>query len=167
VAPDLIVTSAAGVEGATRVSVQPPDSDPVDAEVVRAEGSLVLLRMKNRRMRHVGLGDAFAGGAVQCVSYPTPSIFDPSAELIAGTAPAVKDEWSVSLTKHPRLAGAPILANNKVVGVELASREDPSSKLPAATLADLRKLVAGDALGGVNNDPRSAVCVISAMKESN
>ena len=166
VAPDLIVTTAASVEGATRVSVQPPDSDPVDAEVVRTDGRLALLRMKGRRMRHVGVGDAFPGGPVQCVSFPTPAIFDPAAEVIAGTATAVKDEWSISLARHPRLAGAPILFNGRVVGVELASREDPSTKLPAASLSDLKKLVAADAVGAVNNDPRLAVCVVSAMKSN-
>ncbi|MDB5295623.1 MAG: hypothetical protein JWO31_1606 [Phycisphaerales bacterium] len=168
VAPDLVVTSAASVEGASKVSAQPADSEPLDAEVVRADGALALIRLKGKRMRYVGLGDAaFPGGAVQCVSYPTPALFDPSSEAIAGTATPAKDAWSVALAKHPRLAGAPILFGGRVVGVSVGGREDPSSRLPAATLADLRKLIGTDAPATLaqGNDPKAAVCLVSSLRE--
>jgi hypothetical protein len=158
VAPDLIVTSAAVVEGATGITVQPADGDPMDAELVTTDESsgLALLKIPGRKMAYLPLADTFAGGTFQCVGFPTVSIFDPVAEAITGSAVAPKDGWTVRLSKHPRLGGGPLVAGGKVVGVQLATRDAEPTSIPAAPLDAIRKLV-GDKAGPSGNADPAAV----------
>jgi len=167
VGPDLIVTSAATVEGATRITVQPMDSDAFDVELVKVDAAsgLALLRVKGQRIAFLPIGDAFAGGVVQCVSYPTPAVFDPESEVISGSAIPPKDEWSIRLAKHPRLAGAPILSGGKVVGVEMASRDNDTTTIPAVTLEALKQFAGVLPQAGVHPDPRQAVLMVSGVRQ--
>jgi hypothetical protein len=163
VAPDLIVTSAAVVEGATGVTVQPADGDPMDAEVVTRDESsgLALLKIPGRKMAYLPLADAFAGGTFQCVGFPTVSIFDPVAEAITGSAVAPKDGWTVRLSKHPRLGGGPLVAGGKVVGVQLATRDADPTQIPAAPLDAIRKLVGAQAGPSGNADPAAVTMQVT------
>jgi hypothetical protein len=166
VAPDLLVTAAAAVEGADRVMVQPSGGDPMEVEVVThdAGSGLALLRVPGKRMAYLTLADAFNGGTLQTVSFPSVNIFDPVAEAIPGSAVPPKDEWAVRLGRHPRLAGGPLLAGGKVVGVELATRDADPATVPAATLADLKKLV-GDKAGPAGMaDPAAATVQVTATR---
>jgi Trypsin-like peptidase domain len=155
VAPDLIVTSAAVVDGATGITVQPADGDPMDAKLVATDESsgLALLKIPGRKMAYLPLADSFAGGTFQCVGFPTVSIFDPVAEAITGTAVAPKEGWTVRLNKHPRLGGGPLVAGGKVVGVQLATREAELTSIPAAPLDAIKKLVGDQAGASGNADP--------------
>jgi len=141
IAPDLLLTAAAPVGDANRVVVQPPDGDPVEATVERrdAAANLALLRLPGQRLPYLNLAAAFAGGDVQCAGFPTVSLFDPVADLIPGRAVPPRASWAVMLTKHPRLAGAPLMdAQGGIVGVVLADRDAEPGRLPSATLADVR-----------------------------
>lgn len=168
VSADLMVTSATAVDGTTRISVQPVGSNPIDAEIVKidAASGLALIRLGGGQLPSVGLADAFAGGPVTCASFPTPAVFDPEAEVITGTAVPPKDGWSIRLAKHPRLSGAPVFSNGKVVGVELAARDSEIGTLPTASLQQLRALLAGAgvpvAVGG--GDPKGSVALVSGVK---
>jgi len=61
-----------------------------------------------------------------------------------GSATAPKDGWTVALNTHPRLAGAPLIAGGKVVGVVTAPRDAERNKLPAVTLDQLKKFLGPD-----------------------
>lgn len=167
VGPDLIVTSAASVEGTTRITVQPADSDPIDAELVRTDAAsgLALVRLKNYKMAYLPVADAFAGGTLQCVSYPTVSIFESASEVIGGSSVPPKDGWAIRLNKHPRLAGGPIIAGGKVVGVCLASRDNDSSTLPSATLGTLKTFIGALPPSPTVSDPTIAVVMVNGVKE--
>jgi hypothetical protein len=104
-------------------------------------------------MAYLSLADAFAGGTIQCVSFPTVNVFDPVAEAISGSAVAPKDDWAVRLARHPRLGGGPLLVGGKVVGVQLATRDADMAQVPAATLADLKKFLGAKAAPGGTADP--------------
>lgn len=148
VAPDLVVTDAVAVESATTIRLQSGDGVPMDATVLRKddETGLALLRVEGGKLAYVVLDAKFAGGAIQCVSYPNVDLFDPSAQVISGTVPAPAATWTVRLDRHPRLAGGPLVApNGKVVGVELASRDTGTGQVRAATVKDLLQLLAADA----------------------
>ena len=167
IAPDLIVTSAASVEGTTRITVQGADSNPADAEVVRTDpaSGLALLRLKGRKMAYLPVADTFTGGTIQCVSFPTVSIFDLMCEVIGGSSVPPKDDWTIRLNKHPRVAGAPIIAGGKVVGVELASRDNDSTTLPSANLAKLKTFVGALPPSPMLADPTAAVVMVSGVRE--
>src|SRR3954463_6108214 len=97
-------------------------------------------------MAYLDLSPTFAGGAVQCIAFAEENLFEPTAAPISGTAPrAGGDAWKIKLDKHPRIPGAPLLSNGKVVGVEVATEQQlDNDQLPAATLDQLRRFVGSD-----------------------
>jgi hypothetical protein len=147
VGPDLIVTDALAIEGATTIKVQSPDGVPMEATLVRKDdpSGLALLRV-TAKLNYVIIDDRFAGGAIKCVSFPRVSLFDPAAETIPGTAVAPVPDWFARLDRHPRLGGGPLIsAGGQVVGVELATRDAPLGQIRAASGKDLIHLLGADA----------------------
>ncbi|HEX8915080.1 MAG TPA: trypsin-like peptidase domain-containing protein, partial [Humisphaera sp.] len=171
VAPDLVVTAAETVAGATSVQVQPAGGDLINAEVVRTDErtGLALLKLTDKKTAYLLVGDSFAGGAVQCAAFPTPNLFEPEPEILAGSVVIAKDkdEWTTRLGKHPRYSGAPLVAAGKVVGVELGSRDNDMTALPTASLAALKAVIGTAVAPGplVAADPRQAVAIVSAVRE--
>ena len=149
VSQDLVVTAASAVQEADDITVQLGQGVAWPAKVIRTDEAcgLALLSVEGGKFLPLALADAPVSGNVSCVSFPTVNIFDPVAEAIDGGAPAPKEgaPWTVRLSRHPRLAGGPLLSGKKVVGVELASRDADPAKVPAATLDDLRRLIGHDA----------------------
>jgi hypothetical protein len=168
VAPDLILTSSA-VNGAQRVVLEFPGAPPVEGAVERAGGDLALVRLRGRAMSYLNLAETFDGGPVQCPAYPDLSIFGVTLETLAGRANAPKaDEWTVSLSRHPRLAGSPIIAGGTgdLVGVVTARREDPLDRLPATPIEKIKAFLGADLPKQTCATPKSAPVVqISAMFE--
>jgi tetratricopeptide (TPR) repeat protein len=146
VAPDLLITAATPLVGATKIELTTPDGNPMHAELVRSDeaSGLALLRLTGQTMAYLALATDFRGGAIQCAAFPSVDLFNPTVEMISGSAPTPADGWKVRLGKQPRLPGAPLLALGKVVGVQLADRDSPSSALPAATLSQLRAFLGSD-----------------------
>jgi tetratricopeptide (TPR) repeat protein len=168
----LVLTAAAPVRGASEIQLQTADGSAVEAQLVRAdEGSgLALLRVEKRKLVPLPIGTAFAGGAVQCAAFPTVNIFNPAAEPITGMAKSAANggEWKVALSRHPRLGGSPLLAANKVVGVELASRESDAAQIPAATLEQIKTFLGADLpqAPAAGPDPCGVVLQLIATRES-
>jgi S1-C subfamily serine protease len=162
VGPELLLTAASAVKDASRVVVEFPNGQPMEATVERTgtEG-LALLRIRGQKMAYVNLAQQFAGGAVQCPAYPEVSVFGVSVEVLKGKTLGTSDEgWKVSLGKHPRLAGAPLLdSNGDLVGVEMADREDLSTQLPALSLKAVRAFLGSDLPGQPCGNPRAAAVV--------
>lgn len=171
VAADLLVTSAEAVAGATRITLQAGDGVPFDAAVVASDEAtgLALLKAAGQRLMPLGLAASFAGGNVSCVGFPSVNIFDPVPETLAGGAPAIAPggKWTVRLARNPRLGGSPLLAGGKVVGVQLATRDADAASVPAATLDDLKKLLADHvpaaAVAGAAN-PLSVTMQLTAVR---
>jgi hypothetical protein len=85
--------------------------------------------------------------------------------LIAGSATAPRASWKVRLSESPRLGGGPLLAQGKVVGVELAERDSEATAIPCVTLDDLRKFLGADAAGGpIAGDAVAATFQLSAVR---
>ncbi len=171
VGPDVLVTSAVAVEGAQTLTVQGTDGNPMNAEVVSTDtgSGLALIRVPGKRLAYLSLADKFAGGGVTSVGFPTVNLFDPVAEAITGgaTAPTGSDKWTIKLNKHPRLPGGPLLSSdNKVIGVQLATRDSEIAQVPAATLADLKKLLAGQAASAPGTaNPQAATMQLTAVRQ--
>jgi S1-C subfamily serine protease len=171
VSDSLVLTASGPLAGATEIQIQSADGTPVRAALVRADeqSGLALIRVEGRKLVPMALGSSFGGGAVQCASFPTVNIFNPAAETIAGTAkaPAASD-WKVTLQRHPRLGGAPLLAGNKVIGVELAGRESDAAQIPAATLEQVKAFLGADlpAPAAVGPEPTAAMLQVIATRES-
>jgi tetratricopeptide (TPR) repeat protein len=173
VSDTLVLTAAAALHDASEIQLQATDGSPIEAKLVRADetSGLALLRVEKRKLIGLPIAQAFAGGSVQCAAFPTVNIFNPAAEPIAGTAkPAAANggEWKVALTRHPRLGGSPLLAANKVVGVELASRESEAAQIPAATLDQVKAFLGSDlpAAGSAGPEPCGVMLQLIATRET-
>jgi tetratricopeptide (TPR) repeat protein len=171
VSDSLVLTAAAPLAGATEIQLQSADGTPIPATLVRADeqSGLALLRVQGRKLVPMVLGSSFGGGAVQCASFPTVNIFNPSAETISGTAKApAAGDWKVTLQRHPRLGGAPLLAGNKVVGVELAGRETDPAQVPAATVQQIKAFLGADlpTATAAGPEPSAAMLQVIATRES-
>jgi tetratricopeptide (TPR) repeat protein len=169
VAPNLVLTSSAIIEDGVTLQLQSGDGQPISATLVRKDDTLglALLKVEGRTLRPLALADAFNGGPVTCASYPAVDLFSPAAQAITGSATAPKDGWTISLNMHPRLAGAPVLAGGKVVGVCVAPRDAERNKLPAVTLDQLKTFLGSD-VGPVQaaGDPASSLLQLVTTLET-
>lgn len=170
VSENLIVTAAAPLVDAVQIDLQSTDGSALKAEVVRKDekSGLALLRLSggDRKLVYLNIAEAFAGGDLTCVAFPTVDLFNPNAEILGGTAESPKAGWTIKLTRHPRLAGSPLLAGGKVIGVVLAGREIPFDQLPAAGPEALKQLIGGDAgKGAPARDPAAAMLQLMAVHE--
>ncbi len=168
VGADLLVTAAEAVADATEIQVQVADGAAFSATVVRSDpqSGLALLRVPTAKFAWLNLADHFSGGTISCVSFPGVDLFQPAATAIAGSAVAPKSPWHVRLSETPRLGGGPLLADGKVVGVELAIRDSELGAIPAVTLDDLKKFLAADLIpGGTASDAVAATVQLTATRE--
>jgi hypothetical protein len=169
VSPDLVLTSASVIDDGATLQLQAADGQGLSAELVRkdADTGLALLRVTGRKLHPLPIADAFNGGAITCASFPTVDLFSPAAQTIAGAATAPKDNWTVALNLHPRLAGAPLIAGGKVVGVCVAPRDAERNKLPAVTLKQLRDFLGSDvASEGATGTPTTSLLQLVTTRES-
>ncbi len=161
ISQDTLVASHALVNGATDIIVQTAQGTTDEAKVIKsdAESGLVLLRITKLKAAPLKISQQFNGGRVQCVGMPNVDLFRPSADAISGTSAAPKEPWTVSLDKNPRMSGAPLVSDGKVVGVTLADRDSEPASIPAVTLDRLTKLLADQppSNGPFTNDPKAAV----------
>jgi len=174
VGPDLVVTTADAVSNASNINLQIPNADSMDAQVVSKDDAtgLALLRVPGKRLVWMPLADAFTPGAVTCISFPEVNLFDPIAASITGNITAVSGspgKFIVNLSRSPRLGGGPLLANGKIVGVQLGNRDSDPHAAPVATLDDLKKLLAAAGQPGTPTpgfDPKSITMQLTAVKEN-
>jgi hypothetical protein len=146
VGPDLILTTAAAVNDAKRVVIEMPGGQPIEAAVERAgDDGLALLRVRGRRLSYLNLAAQFDGGTISCPAFPEVSVFGVEVESIPGKAlkPQQEKGWRVALNKHPRLPGAPLLdGGGRLVGIEMAERDDVKDRLPALPPARIKAFLA-------------------------
>lgn len=160
VGPDLILTSAWAVKDAKRVMMEFADGAPLEGVVERSDSNLALIRTEKKRMPYFNLGESFKGGPVKCPTFPEVSIFTVRVEEIAGSAAPARDGWTVSLQRHPRLPGAPLLLpEGGLIGVELATRDDPRERCTALSLEALKQFLAADLPATPCPNPASAPVV--------
>jgi tetratricopeptide (TPR) repeat protein len=168
VSPDLLVTTAAAVEGSIKISLQSPNGDVVGGELVRVDPAtgLALVRVIGVKLHYLDLGTPQAG-KVTCAAFADANIFAPTAELLAGTAPAPMAAWPIRFTRHPRLAGAPLLQNSKVVGVATGDRDSDMASYPAVPVEAIKAILGEDAPKAPGNlsEPLLALFQVSATKE--
>jgi hypothetical protein len=155
------LTSGDAVKGAATVRIDVPGALPMDATVERAADGLALLRVKGQRLPYLNLANAFTGGPIHCPAFPEVSVFGANLETLTGRALAPQEEgWKVSLLKHPRLPGAPILDDGgSVVGIEIGDRDDPYDRLPALSFKKIKEFLAADAPTQPCGNPRQAPVV--------
>lgn len=170
VADNLIVTAAGPLTGAVEFELQSTDGSAIKAEILRKDEKtgLALLRLTSadKKLPYLNLADTFAGGDLTCIAFPSVDLFNPVAEVLAGKAEAPADGWKIKLTRHPRLAGSPLLSGGKIIGVVLASRDIPADQLPCATPQALKELLGADAgKGPGTRDPSAALMQLIATRE--
>ncbi len=147
VAPDLLLCASTIDADGKSLQVQSTDGTPLRAVVVRTDraAGLTLLRIDGKKLNYIGLSDPFQGGAITCPALVAETVFQPTAEVVAGTAEAPAERWTVRLDKHPRLPGAPLLAGGRIVGIELAAPGIDPAAIPAATVTEIRRFLGPDA----------------------
>lgn len=167
VSENLVVSSADVVGGAKEIRVQSSDNTDVFSatiEKIDDTSGLALLKVDRAKLNALPIGSAFAGGAVTCVGFPEVSLFNTGAQLIAGST---KPTGVASFARHPRLAGAPLLAGGQVVGVALGSRDQDQTAISIATLQQLQQLMSDVPITAKPaTDPRSAVMQLTAVRQS-
>lgn len=168
VANDLLITAAAAVDGAEDIKLQTRDGNVLTATVVRTDPStgLALVRVKGLRMAFFDLSEPEAG-KLECAAFPEVNIFNPVGELLPCTAPAPSAHWTIKFLKQPRLAGAPLIQNGRVVGVAMGSRDSDLNAFPALTVGAVKSLLGQDTPrnAGQNPDPVSVLMHLSATRE--
>jgi hypothetical protein len=142
-----LVTASEPLGTATHLIVEDTGGGQMPAKVVATSGRLALLEVSPAEaggpLKYLSLATDFTGGPVQCAAIPQANLFGPTVALLTADAPVPQHSaWWVSLSDHPRLAGSPLLdAQNEVIGVEVATRDDARQRIPAITLDDLRKFL--------------------------
>jgi hypothetical protein len=168
ISQDMVVVSADLVKDGTEIVLQSPSGANDDGTVVRSDPAtgLALVKLKKLKAASLPLAGSFAGGAVQCVALPTIDLFRIDAQVIDGTAPAPGEKWTVALSKHPKLIGAPLVSGGKVVGVTLGNRDAEAAAIPAVTLEQLTKFIGSDfgTRGTPATDPKQAIFQIVVTK---
>jgi hypothetical protein len=89
-------------------------------------------------------------------------------ETISGRSLKPTDEgWKISLSKHPRLPGAPLLdSGGNVVGIEMGDRDDLYSSLPALSFNKIKAFLGADAPTQLcGNSNAAAIVQITAAFE--
>jgi hypothetical protein len=172
-----LVTAAAPLARAKSVHIEDAQGGMLSAKVTATDADLALLELDHasipeQGLNYLNLADDVATTGVRCAAIPEAKLFAPTPELLMAdvrTPPAAPREWRVSLAKHPRLAGAPLIdATGDIIGVVLAQHDDPRTRLPALPVQVLRDFLSvHHALPDArcaNPDPL-AVFQVSAGKE--
>jgi ribosomal protein S27E len=145
-----LVTAAEALGSASQVRMEDGQGTVLDAKVVARGDRLALLEvdpaaMAGHTFRYLNVAGEFPGGAVRCAAFPEASVFGPEVVMLKGdnvAAPPAGGNWMVGLSDHPRLAGSPLLsASGDVVGVVLASRDDPRTRLPAIGFREMAEFL--------------------------
>jgi|GEM_PF-6035695 len=145
VGPDLLLTAAAPLDGAVRITADSENGKTFEVTVLRKEADLALLRCP-RAMASLPLAGEFAGGELRCAAFVAVSIFDIVPEVLKGRAGQPRGaEWTISLSRNPRLPGSPLLdAQGQVVGMAIPQRESEAGQIPAIPLSRLREFCGQD-----------------------
>ena len=167
ISPDLLVTAASAVEGATEVQIDTLDGRTLKAEVFRTlhgEG-LALLRSTDAKLPSLPLATAGTGGSLTCLGFPEVELFNPVAKEMPVTGTNQGDNWTVSFEMSPRLPGGPLMKSGSVVGVELGDRDSELGQIPAATLKSLMILADNNAHPNpAATDVRQAIVLVTAIR---
>jgi S1-C subfamily serine protease len=167
ISPDLLVTAASAVDGATDIQITTEDGRTIKAEVVRMVhgDGIALLKAEGAKLPTLPLATTAASGALTCYGFPEVALFNPVAKPMNATAGDQSESWTASFGMAPRLPGAPLIKAGAVVGVELGDRESDLTQIPAASLKALMGLVQGDAHPGtMAQDPKTAVVMVAAQR---
>ncbi len=169
-----LVTAAEPLGSATTAKIEDTSGGVMTAKVVARSDRLALLEISSADasapLKFLTLATDFTGGPVQCAAIPQANVFGPTMALLSADAPVPsRSAWWVNLSDHPRLPGSPLLnAQNEVIGVEVAARDDARQKIPAVTLDDLRKFLEANHVvsvaSGAKGDP-NVVAQVTAESE--
>jgi tetratricopeptide (TPR) repeat protein len=172
VGPDLLITAAAPLENSTALRLETSASNTFDAELVRKDANigLALLRVKGQQLPFLNLASgASAGGDAVCWGFPDVNVFNPAPDsIIAHTTPPKGDgKWIISMTRHPRLAGAAIIdKRGNLVGIALGDRDTVAAQIPAVPLDVLQTFLGADVPKMISANPDPALIMqLTASRE--
>lgn len=169
VAEDLVVAPASLLEGAIEFELQTVEGSAIKATLEKKDDKhgLALLRVTGRKLPWLSVGDAYTEGPLSCVCFPMVNLFNPQAELLVATSNGMKGkEWTVKLTRHPRLPGSPLLSNGRVAGVVMANRDTAVDQLPAVGVEAVKAVLGNQGgQGAAARDPGAALMQLVAVRE--
>jgi S1-C subfamily serine protease/tetratricopeptide (TPR) repeat protein len=146
VAPGVMATCARTVAGASTMRVVATDGDTFDAELISIDeaSGIALLKVPEKEFKPLPLGDKLKSGAAMVACFAKAGVFAPELDILRGTVTATTGKTSVSMSAHPRSAGAPIVDDQgRVIGIISATRDDPTSALPVISVEALKGVLAG------------------------
>lgn len=130
-----------------------------EAEVLHSGGGLALLRLRGAQAKALPVAADFGSGGVTCPAFVRVALVEPSPDTLSGALRFRSGAAELSLSRNPRLAGSPLIAGGKVVGVETADRDADPKALPVVSLETLRQFLGTDVPAGVApcDDPAKAM----------
>ena len=166
VAPEVFVTAAEPVEGASEIHVTAFDGKTYKATVLRMHhgDGLALLEVTGAKLPCLRIATQLKAGSLNCVGFPDVDLVTPIARSMEVTAGQPTTDWAVQFTISPRIPGAPLLKNGLLTGVELGDRDSDLAAVPAATLKELESLISNQTPPTqIATDIRKAVVLVIAQ----
>lgn len=163
VAPNLVVTAAAAVKDAKKITLVGIDGKTQTAELIRRDdsGKLALLRVVGRPVKFLAVNSDFAGGKVRCFTYDNAGLFDNDADVYNGTCDSVAGAiWNITLDNLPASPGSPVIGNGKLIGIEMATTTSKPASIPTITAKQVLKLLGSDLPADVPNATNPAQAVL-------
>jgi len=158
---ELYVSADAMLQGAGDLQIRGQQQPNARLTIVRRDAKLgvALLRITGDRVAFLNLADKASPGQVQCIGFPTDSIFDATAEPIAGNAKLENDRMQIITDRAVGAVGGPVISKGKVVGVILSVDKEDATLIHALPVEKLREFL-GDDLpksSSVQPDPSTIV----------
>jgi len=147
VSPNLVVTAAEAVKGAKKITLIGSDGKPLTAEVVRRDDAtkLALLRVTGRPMKYLAVDGDFAGGKVRCLTYDNVGLFSNDADSCNGMCKSVAgDTWNIALDDLPKSPGAPVIDDNRLIGIEMMIDTTKADSVPTISGKRVLKMLGSD-----------------------
>lgn len=131
IGPQLLLAPSHVVGTASKVQLESPQGNTIEARVVRTDEprGLALLKVDGTRMAYFNLADQCQPGEVECAAVVQPTVFNIVPEIVPGKTAVEDDAWRVYLQSAPRFVGSPVLQGGKIVGIVVDSPRDGAARL--------------------------------------
>jgi hypothetical protein len=173
IAPNLVVAPAGAFVHSTQAIAEDWDGTPMRFDLVRKDDAIGLAILRadgDVVLQPLALANQLQPDtSIVCATFPENQWLSAKAQPVQGTViQQAGGAWLARLAHHPRLPGAPLLVNGKVVGVEMGTTADAGDAIPVVSLDSLHDFLASDARNDSagSNATSNATSVILLLRAS-
>jgi len=161
ISANLFLAADSMLQGATSLQIKGQQQHNSRLTIVRrdAKSGLALLRVSGNGQAYLNLAEKCVEGEVQCIGFPTDSIFDPTAEPISGKATLAGEKLTIVTERPVGAVGGPVIVKGRVIGLIVRISKSDARQVEAIPVEALRAFLGDDkpAVAGVPPDIASAV----------